>query len=107
MSNIVFTDSEVKKLRKNKYVRNVSNKSITYTDEFKEKVVFETENYKKFWENFGPVIKEGLCEGTIYNTEILKLTNKILEHRFVVKNILANVSVLNYTEGVNNVTECL
>lgn len=48
MSNIVFTDSEVKKLRKNKYVRNVSNKSITYTDEFKEKVVFETENYKKF-----------------------------------------------------------
>ena len=48
MSNIVFTDSEVKNLRKNKYVRNVSNKSITYTDEFKEKVVFETENYKKF-----------------------------------------------------------
>ena len=46
MSNIVFTDSEVKKLRKNKYVRNVSNKSITYTDEYKEKVVFETENYK-------------------------------------------------------------
>ena len=48
MSNILFTDSEVKKLRKNKYVKNVSNKSITYTDEFKEKVVFETENYKKF-----------------------------------------------------------
>ena len=48
MSNIVFTDSEVKKLRKNKYVRNVSNKSITYTDEFKEKVVFETENYKNY-----------------------------------------------------------
>lgn len=36
-----------------------------------------------------------------YNTEILKLNNKILEHRFVVKNILANVSLLNYTEGVN------
>ena len=48
MSNILFTNSEVKKLRKNKYVKNVSNKSITYTDEFKEKVVFETENYKKF-----------------------------------------------------------
>ena len=25
MSNILFTDSEVKKLRKNKYVKNVSN----------------------------------------------------------------------------------
>ena len=36
MSKVLFTDSEVKKLRKNKYVRNVSNKSITYTDEFKE-----------------------------------------------------------------------
>lgn len=48
MSNVLFTDNEVKKLRKNKYVKNVSNKSITYTDEFKEKVVFETENYKKF-----------------------------------------------------------
>ena len=48
MSKVLFTDSEVKKLRKNKYVKSVSNKSITYTDEFKEKVVFETENYKKF-----------------------------------------------------------
>lgn len=36
-----------------------------------------------------------------YNTEILKLNNKILEHRFVAKNILANVSLLNYTDGVN------
>lgn len=48
MSNILFTDNEIKKLSKNKYVKNVSNKVITYTDEFKEKVVFETENYKKF-----------------------------------------------------------
>lgn len=48
MSNILFTDSEIKILRKNKYVKNVSNNSITYTDEFKEKVVFETINYKKF-----------------------------------------------------------
>ncbi len=36
MSKVLFTDSEVKKLRKNKYVKSVSNKSITYTDEFKE-----------------------------------------------------------------------
>lgn len=48
MSNILFTDKDVKKLSKNKYVKKVSNKSITYTNEFKEKVVFETENYKKF-----------------------------------------------------------
>ena len=48
MSKVLFTDNEVRKLRKNKYVKNVSNNSITYTDEFKEKIVFETENYKKF-----------------------------------------------------------
>ena len=30
-----------------------------------------------------------------YATEILKLNNKILEHKFVVKNILANGSLLN------------
>lgn len=40
-----------------------------------------------------------------YATEILKLNNKILEQKFVVKNILANVSFINYTEGVgNNIT---
>lgn len=48
MSNILFTEKDVKKLSKNKYVKKVSNKAITYTNEFKEKVVFETENYQKF-----------------------------------------------------------
>ena len=41
-----------------------------------------------------------------YATEILKLNNKILEHKFVVKNILDNGSLLNYTEGVSD-TNCL
>ena len=57
MSKIIFSDNEVKNLIKNKYVKNVTNKAITYTDEFKEKLVFETENYKKFprpvWEECG------------------------------------------------------
>ena len=35
-----------------------------------------------------------------YATEVLKLNNKILEQKFIVKNILANISVLNYTENV-------
>ncbi len=35
-----------------------------------------------------------------YNTEILKLNNKILEQKFILKNILANISLLNYTENV-------
>ena len=37
-----------------------------------------------------------------YAVEILKLNNKILEHKFVVKNILANGSLLNYNEEVTN-----
>lgn len=35
-----------------------------------------------------------------YTTEILKLNNKILEEKFVIKNILANLSMLNYTNNV-------
>ncbi|MCM1339434.1 MAG: hypothetical protein NC191_07165 [Muribaculaceae bacterium] len=42
-----------------------------------------------------------------YATEILKLNNKILEQKFIVKNILANVSMLNYTDGVKNITNCI
>ncbi|MBR1425617.1 hypothetical protein IJ579_08655 [bacterium] len=33
-----------------------------------------------------------------YSTEILKINNKILEHKFITKNILANISVTDYTE---------
>ena len=39
-----------------------------------------------------------------YVTEILKINNQILEQKFIVKNILANISVINYTEGVNRVS---
>ena len=35
-----------------------------------------------------------------YTTEILKLNNKILEQKFIMKNILVNISSLNYTVGV-------
>lgn len=41
--------------------------------ELEKKMNDEPEEYKKFWDNFGPVVKEGLCEGTIYNTEILNI----------------------------------
>ncbi len=36
-----------------------------------------------------------------YITEILKINNKILEQKFIVKNILANISMLNYTEDID------
>lgn len=48
MSKILFTDAQVKKLSKNKWIKNITNKGITYTNEFKQKLVKETENYKKF-----------------------------------------------------------
>lgn len=48
MSKILFTDTQIKKLRKNRWIKNISNKAITYTDEFKMKLVKETENFKKF-----------------------------------------------------------
>ncbi len=48
MSKILFTNAQVKKLSKNKWIKNITNKGITYTDEFKYKLVKECENYKKF-----------------------------------------------------------
>ena len=48
MSKVLFTDVQVKKLSKNKWIKNITNKGITYTNEFKRKLVKECENYKKF-----------------------------------------------------------
>ena len=48
MSKVLFTDKQVEKLSKNKWIKKVSNKAVTYTDEFKIKLLKETENYKKF-----------------------------------------------------------
>jgi transposase-like protein len=48
MSKILFTDTQLKKLSKNKWIKNITNKGITYTDKFKYKLVKECENYKKF-----------------------------------------------------------
>ncbi|MFV0552352.1 MAG: hypothetical protein ACK5L6_10605 [Anaerorhabdus sp.] len=48
MSKIKFMDAQVKKLRKNKWIKNITNRGITYTDEFKVKIVKECEDYNKF-----------------------------------------------------------
>lgn len=48
MSKILFTDAQVNKLSKNKWIKNITNKAITYTDDFKIKLVMECEDYKKF-----------------------------------------------------------
>jgi len=46
MSKKLFTDEEVNILSKNKYVKNVSSKGITYTDEFKQLFIAENESGK-------------------------------------------------------------
>ncbi len=46
MSNKIFTEKEIKQLSNNPYVRSVSKKGITYTDEFKRNFVAEHETGK-------------------------------------------------------------
>lgn len=46
MSKKIFTDEEVALLSKNIYVKNVTNKGITYTDEFKRLFIVENQNGK-------------------------------------------------------------
>lgn len=41
MGKNYFTPEQVEQLRQNKYVKNVSEKAITYTEEFKEKFMLE------------------------------------------------------------------
>ena len=41
MGKNYFTSEQVEELRKNKYVKHVSEKAITYTEEFKEKFILE------------------------------------------------------------------
>ena len=46
MSKKTFTDLEMLDLSKNKYVKNVTSKGITYTNEFKLQFIAEYENGK-------------------------------------------------------------
>lgn len=46
MSKKLFTDKEIKILSINSYVKSVSSKGITYTDEFKRIFIVENENGK-------------------------------------------------------------
>jgi len=46
MSKKTFTEKEIKQLAANKYVKSVSSKGITYTDEFKEIFIAEKEKGK-------------------------------------------------------------
>lgn len=70
MSKSTFTDEQVEELSKNPYIRNISNKVITYTDEFKVYFLAEREKGKlthEFFENAGfPV--DVLGKRKIYNS---------------------------------------
>ncbi|MCM3034352.1 HTH domain-containing protein, partial [Niallia sp. MER 6] len=46
MSNRIFTEKEIKRLSANKYVKSVSAKGITYTEEFKHIFIAENEKGK-------------------------------------------------------------
>lgn len=46
MSNKLFTEKEIKVLSRNPYVKSVSSKGITYTDEFKRMFIVENDKGK-------------------------------------------------------------
>lgn len=46
MGKNYFTPEQVEQLRKNKYVKHVSEKAITYTEEFKEIFMFDAYDRK-------------------------------------------------------------
>ena len=44
------------------------------TNELKEKAEKEPEQYNEFWKNFGPVLKEGLCESIADRESLMQMT---------------------------------
>ena len=48
MSKKIFSEKEINELSKNKYVKKVSEKGITYTDEFKRLFIAENEKGKSY-----------------------------------------------------------
>lgn len=52
MSKKIFTEQEMLELSKNKYVKNVTAKGITYTNEFKLQFIVEYEKIGKLQEEF-------------------------------------------------------
>ncbi len=63
MSNKLFSPEELELLSKNKYVKRVSNKSITYTDEFKQ--IFITRNGQKAY--LSTILDASTNEALAYN----------------------------------------
>lgn len=62
MSKKIFTEEEIALLSKNKYVKKVSDKWITYTDEFKRIFIVENNNGK---------FPKQIFEEPDFNTDIL------------------------------------
>lgn len=53
-----------------KIKKSLTNRVLT---ELEKKMKDEPEKYLEFWNNFGPVIKEGLCEGNTFGEEIMNI----------------------------------
>ena len=64
MSKKIFSLKEIEILRKNKFVKNVSEKAITYSDEFKE--IFILENMKG-------ILPRSIFENHDFDIEIIGL----------------------------------
>lgn len=59
-------------LQHNNVIHKIKNSIVKKTiSELKKKADKEPEEFAKFWENFGAIIKEGLCEGIDANRESL------------------------------------
>ncbi|MDR2077971.1 MAG: molecular chaperone HtpG [Rickettsiales bacterium] len=75
--------------------------------ELEKKDQNEPEEYLKFWENFGAVIKEGLCEHNVNNDELLDIckfyTSKSTDRPIGIKNyverMLPNQKTIYYITG--------
>lgn len=72
MRKIIYTESQIKELKANKYVKNCSEKYVTFTLECKIEVLKQLEK----WIYFRDIFKKLWFQEYIYNKEIVKNTVK-------------------------------
>lgn len=82
-------------------------------NELNKKKREQLEEYLKFWENFGPILKEGLCETNVDQEKILEIClfkssiqNKLITLDEYISNVKSGQKTIYYLSG-NNIDKLL
>jgi len=97
-------------LQHNKIIEKIKQSIVSRVfSEFEKKLSTDKDSYIKFWENFGAVLKEGLCEGGFNGEKLLELSlfkssklDKLITLQEYVANMQPGQEAIYYISGDDN-----